>query len=253
MTELRPTLKQWLAAGPFTLAMSSGFFGFYAHAGVLAALDEAGLAPAGTRGSSAGALITGLWAAGLAPERLADELLRLQRADFWDPRPGLGLLRGKLFDAKLRQLLPVQDFAACRVPVRISVFDVLTRRTELRTSGDLAAAIRASCALPGMFQPVWIDRRPKLDGGIADRPGLHLAPAGERILYHHLTSTSPWRRFHGKAEGLPPPRTNLATLVIGDLPRVTPLGLRVGRDAFAKARAGATAALNRPVNSPEGR
>ena len=49
------TLHDHLAQRPFALAMSSGFFGFFAHAGVLRALDEASLRPTRLSGSSAGA------------------------------------------------------------------------------------------------------------------------------------------------------------------------------------------------------
>ena len=49
------TLGAHLDARPFALAMSSGFFGFFAHAGVLCALDEAGLRPIRLSGSGAGA------------------------------------------------------------------------------------------------------------------------------------------------------------------------------------------------------
>ncbi len=247
MSKARPTLAAWLGEAPFTLAMSSGFFGFFAHAGMLTALLDKGLKPAATRGSSAGALVTGLWAAGLEPDRLADELMRLERQDFWDPRPGFGLLAGRLFDQKLRDLLPGPSFEACRVPTRISVFDVWSRRTEVITRGELAPAIRASCALPGMFHPVWIAGRPKLDGGIADRPGLFGADAGERILHHHLTSTSPWRRFYKKEQGLPERRPGLQVVAIEGLPRVTPMALPRGQEAFEKARREATLALSRPV------
>ena len=67
-----PTLREWLAEGPYTLAMSSGFFGFFAHAVVVSVLEEEGLPPARVCGSSAGALVGGLWAAGLPAARLAD-------------------------------------------------------------------------------------------------------------------------------------------------------------------------------------
>src|SRR4051812_30729734 len=97
------SLAAWLAQEPFTLAMSSGYFGFFAHCGVLWALEEHGLIPARVRGSSAGALVTGLWAAGLSARQVADDLLSVTRADFWDPRPGLGFLKGQLFDQRLRR------------------------------------------------------------------------------------------------------------------------------------------------------
>ena len=48
-----PTLREWLREQPFTLVMSSGFFGFFAHAGVVSVLEEEGLRRAGGGGSRA--------------------------------------------------------------------------------------------------------------------------------------------------------------------------------------------------------
>ena len=105
-----PTLREWLASAPFTLAMSSGFFGFFAHAGAMSALEDEGLVPARVCGSSAGALVAGLWASGVSARRLCEELLLLRREHFWDVRPGLGLLRGSLFRARLEAIAPVRTF-----------------------------------------------------------------------------------------------------------------------------------------------
>jgi len=55
MSHAVPTLGDWLAERPFALAMSSGFFAFFAHTGMLAALLERGLVPRMVAGSSAGA------------------------------------------------------------------------------------------------------------------------------------------------------------------------------------------------------
>ncbi|HET9038276.1 MAG TPA: patatin-like phospholipase family protein, partial [Myxococcaceae bacterium] len=96
-----PTLREWLREGPFTLVMSSGFFGFFAHAGVVSVLEEEGLRPARITGSSAGALVGALWGAGVPAARIREELLALRREHFWDLRPGLGLLAGALFRALL--------------------------------------------------------------------------------------------------------------------------------------------------------
>lgn len=82
------TLGDWLQERPFQLALSSGFFGFFSHAGLIAALEDAGLHPAGITGSSAGALTGGLWSAGLDASVLRHELSRLRRSHFWDPFPG---------------------------------------------------------------------------------------------------------------------------------------------------------------------
>src|SRR5689334_8453056 len=100
-----PTLRQWLAEGPFALTLSSGFFGFFAHTGLMTALEDAGALPARLSGSSAGALVSGLWASGVDAPAIRDALLALRREDFWDPGFGLGLLRGRLFRERLEALL----------------------------------------------------------------------------------------------------------------------------------------------------
>jgi NTE family protein len=239
------TLGEWLAAAPFGLTMSSGFFSFFAHTGMLSALTCRGLTPNRVGGSSAGALVAGAFGAGLSPDSLSAVLHALERADFWDPSLGLGLLAGHKFDQLLRRVLPVTDFARCAVPVYVSVFDGAAAATRVIDRGDLPRAIRASCAVPGMFQPVWIDRRPCWDGGILDRPGLAGAAAG-RTLFHHIGSRSPWRRRGSRGLAIPR-RAQLVTLVIDDLPRVGPFRLEAGRRALALAREATHRALDRPI------
>ncbi len=241
-----PTLREWLREEPFTLGLSSGFFGFFAHAGFVEVLEEASLLPARLAGSSAGALVAGCWAAGLDAPAIARTFLELERRDFWDPAPGAGLLRGRLFRGLLEETLPRGRFEECRRPVAVSVFDVLGRRTRVLDRGPIAPAVHASCAFPGMFQPVWIDRRPYLDGGIADRPGALALPPEGRVLYHHLGSRSPWRR-RGSAALAIPARPNLRAVVGEGLPRVSPFRLEQGRVAYEHARRATRAALDRPL------
>lgn len=241
-----PTLRDWLTEQPFTLALSAGFFGFFAHSGVMRGLEQARLLPERVSGASAGALVGGLWAAGLDAPALVNELTRLRREDFWDPAPGFGLLRGKRFRAHLEALLPVKDFASCRVPAALSVYDVLTRRTRVLSSGPLAPAIQASCSLPGLFHPTWHKGRPLLDGGILDRPGLEGIEPGARVLHHHLASRSPWRKPASPTLE-PPRREGLVALVIDDLPRSGPFRLDRGVQALYAARRGLERALSQPI------
>lgn len=237
-----PTLRAWLAEAPFTLAMSSGFFGFFAHTGVLSVLEDEGLLPERLAGSSAGALVTGAWAAGVSSSALAAELLGLRRDDFWDPFPGLGLLRGELFRGRLEAMLPVRTFAECRRPLTISVYDLAGRRTRVLDQGPLALAIQASCTVPLLFHPRWLDGRPLLDGGIADRPGLAGVPTGSRVLHHHLASRSPWRGKQSPSLAVPQ-RPGLCALVIEPLPRLGPFRLAEGKRAYELARAATRVAL----------
>jgi NTE family protein len=227
------TLRDWLAAGPYTLALSSGFFGFFAHAGLLSVLEEEGLLPARICGSSAGALAGGLWAAGVSARGLCDALLTLRREHFWDVRPGLGLLRGALFRERLEALAPVQTFEECRVPLAVSVFDIGALRTTVLRSGPLAPAVHASCAAPLMFQPVRIGRRLYLDGGILDRPGLRGAGDSERVLHHHLRARAL----------LAPRRSGMQVVAIQDLPRPGPFRLERGAEAMERAARGMREAL----------
>jgi NTE family protein len=236
-------LGDWLADAPFALAMSSGFFSFYAHTGMFDAVTRSGLRPQLVAGSSAGAMVGAAWASGLEMPELAERLIGLARDDFWDPAFGAGLLAGKKFDRLLRDLMPVTEAAHCRVPVKISVFDIARRRTHVIDRGDLPPAIRASCAVPGLFHPVWIDRRAYWDGGILDRPGLAGVPEGERVLFHHIAAPAPWSR-----KGPPiPQRSNMVTLVLDALPRANPFQLDAGRTALALAREATQRALDLPI------
>ena len=241
-----PTLRAWLHDGPFTLSMSSGFFGFYVHAGALTALADAGLAPRAVTGSSAGALVTGLYAGGVSLDAMRERLATLRRDDFWDPAPGAGLLRGGRFRAMLDALLTVTDIEHAKVAYAPSVFDLGSRQTTVLRRGSIAGAIHASCALPVLFHPVRLGGRLYSDGGIADRPGLAGVEAGERVLYHHLASRSPWRRA-GSPSLKVPRRSGLAAVSIGALPRVNPFALDRGMVAFAMAEKAMRRALDEPV------
>jgi NTE family protein len=242
-TETR-SLREHLREAPFALAMSSGFFSFFAHTGFLTVLEDEGLLPSRVSGSSAGALVTGTWAAGLDAPDLARELLQLERRDFWDPGMGAGLLRGRLFRARLERLVPRARFETCRVPVALSAFEVRSRSTRVLDSGDLGAAIQASCAVPLLFHPVAIGGRSYLDGGILDRPGLAGMPEGEpRVLFHHIASKSAWRT---KLDG--PRRRGMVTVVLQDLPRSGPFRLDAGRQAFRAAREAMKRALDETID-----
>ena len=162
----------------------------------------------------------------------------------------MGLLRGERFERLLREaldLVGVQHFADCRTPVRVVAFDVGARRTVTLQQGLLVPAIRASCSVPGMFQPAVIERRRLLDGGIADRPGISAASDGARVLYHHLPTSSPWRVFT-PSQNRVPARPRLHVLHEPRLPRLSPFHLDRGPRAFDLARQMVLRALAAPVD-----
>jgi NTE family protein len=244
------TRAQWLAREPFTLVLGAGFFGFFAHTGLLQALEAAGLHPRRVVGCSAGALAGGLWASGLPADDLAAELLCLRREEFWDPGLPLGgLLRGRKFNAKLRRLLAragIEHVHECRVPFAAIVHDVLRRRCLALETGRLDLAIQASCSVPLMFRPVWVDGRLLVDGGVSDRIGeVALAP-DERTLLHWLPSSH--RRVLGARRVAPPAELpGRLTVITPELPRVTPFRLEHGPVALARTREHVARWLDAPL------
>lgn len=214
--------------------MSSGFFGFFAHGGMLEALLEAGVRPARVVGSSAGALTAGAYASGLDLADYKPILTRLRREEFWDPGRGLGVLRGAKFDALLRDAFPETTIEKTQTPFACSVFDVADRRTEVITQGDLVAAVRASCAFPLLFQPVRIGARRYLDGGILDRPGFACLAPDEHVLVHHLATRSPWRI--GKGPRPSPLREGATVVNLDQFQRLHPWALESGPAVWEDAR-----------------
>lgn len=241
------TLRQWLQAEPFTLTMSSGFFSFFAHCGMLSVLEEEGLLPRRVTGSSAGALTAACWASGMPTNDIRELFFSISKNDIWDPGVGLGLLKGDKFRQRLRDALPVQLIEQTTIPLAVSVYERKSKQTHSYAEGDLASLVSASCAVPFMFQPVQYQHNSYLDGGIQDRPGLHGVKPGERVFYHHIVSRSPWRR-KGDVALQVPVRENMASLAIAGLVRSGPSKLAKGPIAHAQARKATQRALSQVLD-----
>lgn len=233
MTKTR-TLADWLAQEPFTLTLGSGFFGFYAHFGVLKALHERSLKPARLTGASSGALIAGCYASGMSIPDIEALLFSLKREHFWDPGVGLGLLKGNKFRAMMRESFPRQRLEETVLPLALSVYNLTEGYTEVVEHGDLADSVYASCAIPILFQPLKKNGVRWADGGIRDRPALAGVAEQERVLVHHLSGKSPWRKASDPALR-PPQRPNGTTITIHDLARVGPFRMAFGPIAFQQA------------------
>lgn len=280
------TLAQRLQGKRVGVVLSAGFFGFFGHAGFVDGLLQSGLSPAAWAGTSAGGMIAGLCAAGLAPAQVAELLVARKKEHFWDPdylgiavdalkkghRPS-GLLKGARFVSLLREFLPVQTFEELKVPLLIPTTNLTTQSPHLITSGEIATAIHATCAYPGLFQAVRREGELHWDGGIVDKaPALALHDfAGEKLdalLVHYLPGrdgvTEPRGAFayaSGLASGMAAIRKDHFRLqlevlkargvevhvVTSDLPPVSPNQLHRGSDAVEAGRASALQALRQPA------
>jgi NTE family protein len=281
------TLAEALAGRRVGLVLSAGFFGFYGHAGFLSGLLSSGLAPAGYAGTSAGGLVAAYAAAGMAPAALEALLLGLRKARFWDQdvvggvldaaRGGtgaMGLLSGRRFRRLLESTLPVRTFEECRTPLVLVAADVRSARSVSLTAGELAPAVHATCAYPGLFRPVELEGGLLWDGGLVDKaPALalsrHLKGALDSVLVHFLPTRGeaalggPLAYAKGMAAGLAALRRShlelqvalLAAegldvyLVVSELPAVSPRHLEQGQRAVAAGREAAERALAQPAAS----
>lgn len=215
------TLSERLRGRRVGLALASGFFGFYHHAGVLEAIVERGIRPARLTGASAGALVGSMYCAGLDPPDIGRALLEVRRSDFWDAHwpftdKGFGLLAGSAFEARLSKVLPVHGFEQCRVPLSVSVYDINTGRVRYLEAGPLVPAVHASCAVPYLFAPVEIDGRRLWDGGFGEKTPLAPFLSGEPVdtvvvsfLPHRDRGVGPKR---GPLSLLPPPSSLFASV-----------------------------------------
>lgn len=193
-----------LADSPFTVSLSSGFFGFYAHVGFMKALDEKKLNPSLLSGSSAGALVAAAVASGNSIKEIIELFLKFKKQDFWDPKLGWGFIQGQKIEDLLNQYC-VQDFSHSKIPLNISVFNIKKFKTEVITEGSVARACRASAAVPVLFHPVKIGDSYYWDGGVLDRPGSagHSGQFSQDTpslpnVVHYLHSRGWWGRIEDK-------------------------------------------------------
>ncbi len=234
-----PTNEQRLRAEPFSLCLSAGFFGFFAHTGVLAELEARDLKPQRVTGASAGSLAGGLWAMGMRSEELAEHFTSVRRQDFWDPGlvPVFGLLRGRAFEAILDgylERLGRTQLEQANIPFVAVVWDLARRSTVHLDTGKASRAIRASCALPVMFRPVRVNRRWVIDGGASDREATSPLRVDERALMISLPHHSPWPEFGVSDKLTEGPRR--MRFIPEELPKVSPFALDRGPGAIAESR-----------------
>jgi NTE family protein len=187
--------------------MSSGFFGFFAHAGFLQGMEDLGLEPDAYAGASSGALVAAFAAAGVKPLDMLAMFQRLRKSHFWDPptpagfiklllkrfKGRTGYLAGKAFADLLERDLPVKLFEDCLKPCLIVSLDLTHARRKVHTQGPLAPAIVASGAVPVMFSAVNQGEEVLLDGGLVDKAPLLAARdnlGARSIALHYLPSSS---------------------------------------------------------------
>ncbi len=156
------------------LALGGGAVRGAAHVGVLEVLDRAGLQPAVLTGTSAGALVGALYAAGTAPAEIGKLAQTLRWARLVRP----ARTRKALFDTArlagfLDEVLGGRDFDALDLPFAAVACELTSGRRVVLRDGPVSTAVLASAAIPGVFPPVERGDDLLVDGSLVD-----IVPAG---------------------------------------------------------------------------
>ena len=166
------------------LALGGGGAKGLAHIPMLETLDAMGLRPHCIAGTSIGAIMGALYAAGVSGrairERVNTMLISkgdsfrdalkkrdaLRWIEFLDVDFGRSaLFRGDKFIAFLYEAIGVETFEELDIPLRVVASDFWTSEQVVLEAGPLMPAVKASMGLPGVFTPVTVDARVLIDGG----------------------------------------------------------------------------------------
>ncbi len=151
------------------IALSGGSARGLAHIGVLKALEEYDLAPRIISGTSMGALIGVLYAAGHSPSHILDLVKKERIYNLVAVKLGKnGLLKLDPITRILKEEISADNFSALKTPFYLSVANISEGKNEVKGEGPLFKYVLASISIPVLFMPQKIDGKTYIDGGLYD-------------------------------------------------------------------------------------
>lgn len=165
-----------LRAPKIGLALGGGAARGFAHIGVIQVLEENGIKPDLVVGTSAGSLVAALYASGHNGRELgllADSMDETAITD-WS-FPYRGLLKGAALAKYVREQTGGRLMEQFPLPLGVVATDLDNGQGVLFRRGDPGTAVRASSAVPAVFQPVKINEREYVDGGLVAPVPVHYA------------------------------------------------------------------------------
>ena len=153
------------------LVLGAGAARGFAHVGVIKALEAQGIRPDVVVGSSAGSVIAALLASGVTGNELNRLALNLDEATIADwglPFVGRfgGLIKGDALQNMVNREVQNKSIEQMRIPLGIVATELQSGKGVLFRSGNTGQAVRASCSIPGVFQPTVIGGKEYVDGGL---------------------------------------------------------------------------------------
>jgi NTE family protein len=149
------------------LALGGGFARGFAHLGVLQVLEQNRIPIACIAGTSVGSILGAAYASGAPLARIIATCRTLRFRDIARWRVSrLGLASNHRLGDLIKRVFDSRQFEDLRMPMAVVATDLNTGEPVVFTQGNLVEAIRASCAFPGLFEPVQIGTRYLADGGL---------------------------------------------------------------------------------------
>ena len=154
------------------LALGGGGARGIAHIGVCCRLAELGIPVSCIAGTSIGAIVGAIVAAGNEKKALEwcslPDWKKLPKLMFETSLTAKALTPGKRVEALLEELIGVKRFSDLKIPFAAVATDLYTGEKVVMDSGDLVSAVRASMSIPGVFPPVEREGRVLVDGQLVD-------------------------------------------------------------------------------------
>lgn len=149
------------------LALGGGFARGFAHLGVLQVLEQHQIPISHIAGTSVGSILGAAYASGAPLARIIETCRTLRFRDIARWRVSrLGLASNQRLEKVIERVFESRQFEDLRIPLAVVATDLTSGEPVVFTQGNLVDAIRASCAFPGLFEPVEIGTRCLADGGL---------------------------------------------------------------------------------------
>jgi NTE family protein len=149
------------------LALGGGFARGFAHLGVLQVLEEHHIPVSHIAGTSVGSILGAAYASGAPLANIISTCRTLRFRDIARWRVSrLGLASNQRLGALIERVFESRQFETLRIPLAVVATDLTSGEPVVFRQGNLVDAIRASCAFPGLFEPVQIGTRCLADGGL---------------------------------------------------------------------------------------
>lgn len=162
--EIQPSPKP----AKIAVVLGAGAARGFAHIGVLKVLEANKIPIHMIVGTSAGSFVGSLYAHGFSAYQLQKLSFDLQENDIIDLTvPNNGFIKGEKLKKYINDMTGNTPLEKLRIPFSAVATNIQTGEEVVFGSGDTGTAVRASCAIPGIFRPVEISKKFYVDGGVS--------------------------------------------------------------------------------------